>query len=349
MSFRKKMGKQKKWLSKRHNQQTKNKDNRGRFPSIIDKSKLPAGVEQWSCAEGDHLIDIIPFEAGPDMPLDEGMSPVTPEGGLDYVLDLWVHQNIGTTKQQFVCPYENFGKDCPICEYMGANRLHKDDWGALRPKRRAIYLVWVHDTRDTERKGVQIWNASHHLMEEKLAAIAKNPRGGGARNFADFDDGENISFTRDGKGIGTKYNGHAFYPRQTKIPDKILDQSFSIDQVVKMHSDYDVIKEAFMGLIDKYESRKEVQEDEDAGSTFSGDDVPFGDDPPEEEPRRKRTSKHKRTSASKTSGKTTRTRTRKKSSGEGTKTKRTSSRKSSTSNKPKSTGTGKRTVRRRRK
>lgn len=309
MSFRKKMQSQKKWLSKRHTEQTKNKDNRGRFPSIILKNKIPAGIETFRCIAGDHLIDIIPFEAGPNMPFNDSLEPVTPEGGLDYVLDIWVHQNIGTTKQQFVCPYENFGKECPICEYMNANRLHKEDWNALRPKRRAIYLIWVHDTKETERKGVQVWNASHYLTEEKFAAIAKNPRGGGAKKFADYDIGENISFAMEGKGISTKYVGHSFYPRQSKIPDKILDQSFPLDSIIEMHPKYDVINKSFIGLVDQYESRKEVTEDGEAGSNFAdhstGDDVPWGNEENEEAPR-KRVSKHKRT-RKKTTGTSTAT------------------------------------------
>ena len=116
MSFRDRFKNKKGSLGKQHVVQNNTKDSKSRIPSIILKDKLPAGVELWQCKEGDHLLDIIPWPAGPDMPLGEEGAPKIEEGELSYVLDLRVHQNIGSMKVPFVCPYENFGEPCPICE-----------------------------------------------------------------------------------------------------------------------------------------------------------------------------------------------------------------------------------------
>lgn len=280
MSFRDKFKNKKGSLGKQHVTQNKNKDSKSRIPSIILKDQLPAGVEVWQCKEGDHLIDIIPWPAGPDMPLGDDGSPVIEEGELSYVLDLRVHQNVGSMKVPYVCPYENFGEPCPICEFIKENDLDTEDWKQLSAKRRVVYLIWVHNSRETEKKGIQIWEISHYSMEEKLNAIAALPKGGGAISFSDHDDGKTIAFTRKGSGAkNTQYLGHRFIDREGKIPDKLLDLSFSVDQVIKMRPTYEEIEEAFKGQKLKFSSKEDA---ENAGSAFKGhdmgDDVPYGDE-----------------------------------------------------------------------
>lgn len=320
MSFRSRNKKKKRTLAGRHEKSVKAPKQRGRYPSIIRKDKLPEGVEVWRCGEGEHLIDIIPWEAGPDMPLDQHSNVVTNEGDLDYFLNIWVHQNIGSMKQPYVCPYQNFGEDCPICEYLSERRLPKDEWDALRPKERTIYLIWSHDTREEEKKGIQIWEVASFFMQQKLDKIAKLPRGGGVIDFSNYDTGKSISFEREGKGgSNTAYDGHAFIEREMEIPDKILDQTFSLDQVVEMRPSYDEIAKAFKGQIER------KQKEEDAGKTYdesSGEgDLPNYDDDDDLKKKKTGTRKRKRKPASSTtstkrkrtassSGKRKRTRTR---------------------------------------
>lgn len=289
MSFRDRFKSKKAGLQRQHNQQTKNKDGKTSYPSIIQKDKLPAGIEVWQCKEGDHLIDIIPFPAGSDFPVDpDSKQPVIDEGDLAYVLDIMVHTNVGTMRIPYVCPYENFGLPCPICEFMSENDLEKEDWKKTKAKRRTVYLVWVHDTRETQKKGIQLWEISHYTMEEKLAVIASQPRGGGAKAFADFDDGCNIAFTRKGAGMtNTQYLGHRFIDREVKIPDALLEHTFPVDQFVKMHPSYEEIEETFKGQKAKMSTTDDI---DSAGNSFSeqaseevpdwmkdamGDDVPF--------------------------------------------------------------------------
>ena len=303
MSLRNKIKKNRSALSNRHKEQVQNKDSRGRWPTILLKDQIPAGVELFKSTEERHTADIIPWEAGPDMPYGERGVPITEEGEVDYVLDIWVHQNVGATKEPFVCPYENFGQACPICEYIKSRRLPLETWKDLKPKRRVLYLLWVHTTREQERKGIQLWETSHFSMEEKIAEIAKLPKGGGAVVFSDPDNGKSVSWTRKGAGrTNTQYLGHSFTDREAPIPDKILDQTFPIDQVVKMKPTYEEIHRAFKSQMDRLEKSSSVEEDDEAGSNFSESsmgDVPDWDstDIPDdaEEPAKEKKSGVKRT------------------------------------------------------
>jgi len=270
MGFRDRMAKRRshEGLQKRHNAGTKKTG--GRFHTVFNKDKVPEGVNFWMCKEGEHLIDIIPFEAGANMPFDERLKPITTEGDLDYVLDLFVHMNIGKTRMPYVCPFENFGKACPICEFIKASRLDKEDWKKLVAKHRVIYQIWNHDTPEEEKKGIQIFEAAHFFMEEKIEEIAKSPVGGGYEDFSNPDTGKSLAWTRKGSGMeNTQYLGHRFIERKP-IPDRILDQTFPLDGIVNMHPNYDKMKAGLdetlisMGL--KAEDKPPTPED-----TYAGD------------------------------------------------------------------------------
>lgn len=277
MAFRDKFKKKKALLSRQHTQQIKNKDTMGSYPSIIRKDKLPPGVEMWRCDASDHIIDIIPFYAGPDFPVDTLTgAKIIEEGDPVYVLDLQVHTNVGPMKVPFVCPHENFGLPCPICEFIKSTRLEKDDWKLVKPKRKTLYLIWDHDSREKEKKGLYVWDASHFIMEEKLNVIAKLPKGGGAIDFADPDDGKSIAFTKQSKGgTNVSYLGHRLVEREMPIPEKLLDMTFPLDSIVHMHPTYEEIEKAFLAQKSSLSSSEDIDE---AGSTFSGratdDDVP---------------------------------------------------------------------------
>jgi len=280
MAFRDRYEKKKALLGRQHTQQIKNKDSRNSFPSIIRKDKLPPGVEVWKCDSEDHLIEILPSFAGPDFPLDPvTKTQIIEEDDPVYVLDLMVHKNIGSSKMPFVCPNENYGLPCPICEFMGENRLEKEDWKAVRTRRQTVYLIWVRDTRDTEKKGIQIWEVAHFIMEEKLNVISKQPRGGGAIKFSDPDEGQSVAFTKQGKGDKVQYLGHRLVQREDPIPEKLLDGiTFSLDSVVDLHPTYEEIEKAFHGQKGKLSNEGDIDK---AGSSFSDsgngrtdDDVP---------------------------------------------------------------------------
>jgi len=260
-SFRQRARKMKKDLEKRHEEAIESKDDSGGsdYETIFKKSEVPEGMEFWKPGIGEHLIDIIPFFAGENVPKIE-------EGRLCYVLDLWVHR----MGDNFVCQTRNFKLRDPICDYIKKNRLPTDEWKKIAPKRRTIYLVWVHDTPEEEEKGLQIWEVAHFFFEKNVDAIAKNPKGGAPVLFSDPDSGKSIAFEiiksgtyKDSSGIdrdSQDWLGYRFIDRDEKIPDEILEQSFPLDDIVDMHPDTDKVYRSFHG---EESTAKETKEEEE--------------------------------------------------------------------------------------
>jgi len=251
--------------------------------SIFIKEKV-ANLPFYEAKKGEHIIDIVPFIAGRLHPRDA-------EGEWSYVVDLWVHYNVGPENMPIVCPKRNFDKRCPICEHMQKTRLEKADWDAIRPKRRTVYLVWPHDEEGKlEKIGVHIWDVSHYFFENHIDELAKKPRGGGFVIFhhPSKEEGKQIRFivksegsftTKDGQKVESKaFSGHQFLDRDADLPDKIMDQAMKIhlDELINMRINYDDINKIFMG---------DEEEDEPADETPS--EEPAEDEPteePEEQP-----------------------------------------------------------------
>lgn len=248
-SFRDICKEQKEDLVKRHQESIDRKDE-GRGGTIFIPEKIPEGVTLWRQQKAEHIFDIIPYLAGSQHPKD-------PEGKVSYVVDVYVHRGVGAMNEQFVCPAYNFKKPCPMCEYITRENLTKEQWRKVRPVRYVAYLIWVHDTPEEEKKGIQLLYCPHFFMEEKLDAQAKMPRGGAPIAFADPDNGKSVFFEIKGKGSfedaeGNKreslaWEGHKLIDRTEPIPDEILDQSFPLDSIIKIHPSYDEIYQAFYG------------------------------------------------------------------------------------------------------
>lgn len=243
-------------LKRRHKRQIETKDlvRSATKSSLIDYSKLPEGVGLWYPKEGDHFIDIIPFVVGSNMPLDRQTGEITAnKGEIDYLVDVDVHSRIGSNSIDYVCPKQNFGKRCPICAYLRNEGAGNEEiWRKYKTTRRTLYLVWVHDTPEEEAKGIQIWNVAHFFMENKLQPLATLPRGGGYKMYSHPVEGSNIAFTIKKKGMGNiEYLGHALYDRERPIPKSILEKTFPLDEVIKMHPSYDEIQQTLKEALEE--------------------------------------------------------------------------------------------------
>ena len=217
----------------------------GRFYTAPKGDGAPLKI--WKCKEGEHIIDIIPFLAGPT-------HHQVKEGEPTYLLDIWVHQKVGIDENDIVCLARNYNKACPVCEYINAERLKKnlteDEENALKalnPKRRCLYNIVCYDSTREENRGVQLWEVAHFLFEKKILSVARNPRGGGFVPFSSPDNGKSIYFEREGSGIAnTQYLGHKFIERQAAIDDGTLEQAYTLDELLIKLS-YEEIKEALLG------------------------------------------------------------------------------------------------------
>jgi len=284
--FRQQYKKQKKDLLKRHEESVANKDS-SQFGSIIDNSKLPEGIGFWNCGFSDHVIDYIPFIAGPNMPklFENDKKKAIKEGEFIWSVDLWTHGRVGVLEYPYVCPAKTNGEPCPICEHLQqeGDTYTKEEYGRISATRQTLHLIWCHDNSEEEAKGVQLWQIAYYFMEKTLKGIAGQGKGGGTNPYFDPDIGKNVAFTKEGSGSKWKFLYHAFLDRDAPIPDKILDQSFSLDSVVK-YAPYDEIHEAFYGAKHDGGSVGEaggaeeapfVQEPEPEQTEFAPDECPI--------------------------------------------------------------------------
>ena len=205
-------------------------------------------VKFWKVAEGDHIIDIIPYYAGP-------FDPHVAEGEPQYVLMLKVHQGIGVEGGNYICP-TNYKKPCPICEHikrLKSEGADEEEINALYPKNRCVYNIVCYDSDKEENKGVQVWEFSHWYSERYFTKLATPKRrrggeqGGGRISFADLDDGKSIEFTREGTGqTNTNFYGFALKDRNYAIDDEIADSTHCLDELISILS-YDELYRIYWG------------------------------------------------------------------------------------------------------
>ena len=134
------------------------------------------GVKFWKCDDGDHEIDIIPYEAGPNDP-----DPDTEEGDYTYVLEVYTHRDIGPEEKQVICLAKTFAEPCPICEHRKEILAGDDPDEDLAEELKAgvyprsIYNIVCYDTVEEEDKGVQVWHTSHYLFQKHINKLANKP------------------------------------------------------------------------------------------------------------------------------------------------------------------------------
>lgn len=199
------------------------------FGESEDFFKKGLKIQKWFPKDGEHLINIIPYIAGETNPNQQ-------EGYATHMLDLWVHQRVGPSSTSHVCLLKNYKKPCPLCDLQREMRkegFSEKEIKALQPKRRVLYNIVCLDSLEEEQKGVQIWNVAHWFMEQHLAQLAKNPKGGGFLPFQDPDIGKSISWTIESQGAKNKsYIGHRFVDRDTEVPDEQLEEAHTLDEII---------------------------------------------------------------------------------------------------------------------
>ena len=225
-------------LSGRYEQQVQSIEDKGIASSSYFKA--PAGVGYYSIGDtkdGYQTVNFLPFRIG---------SPKHPEvaagrakvGDYDFVLDVFVHRNLGPGKKSFICPQKTYGKPCPVCQEV--NKLYdagqEDAARALRASRRAIYAVQVVDEKGHGEDKVRVLDVSHYgFAKDLMSTAASLLRGKGVIPFADLDGGKLVTWKCEEQTIGKngkwqKATTFQFDDRQEEIPDSLLEQVPSLDE-----------------------------------------------------------------------------------------------------------------------
>ena len=246
-------------LLERTEQSYNNREQSGKFNDYLTDD-MP--LTKWKCTEGGHILDVIPFIAG-------DKHPNVAEGKPTHNVDLYVHFGIGVTESSYICPARMGTGPCPICEYQAELKklkgIDEEFIKGFNAKRRVLYNIVCYDTPKDEAEGVQLWEASHHLSEKKIMAVAKNNRTGSFIKWASPDVGKTIEFSREGKSKNTSYEGLKFTDRDAPITDDDLDDAIAIDQFLDFKT-YDELKDA-LGNVELPGEDKPLEESyEDSGT-----------------------------------------------------------------------------------
>ena len=158
-------------------------------------------------------------------------------GQWDYLLDVWVHRNLGPNKKDMLCPKSTYGKACPACEERQKlyDEGRDEEAKAFTPSRRAIYNVQLIG-RNGPEEAPMLFATSHQcfnkeLIEESVAS-SKGPV---PVPFASIGpDGKVVSFRVSEKALGSnkfcEAKSFQFLDRDEEISDEVLEQCESLDE-----------------------------------------------------------------------------------------------------------------------
>jgi hypothetical protein len=152
------------------------------------------------------------------------LPPTWAEDAEHYGLDVYVHYGIGPERASVLClprTYKDASQRCPICEAQErANRANDEELAKeLRANKRV--LCWVLD-RDAMDKGALIW-AMPPSVDTEIAKISKDKQTGELYAIDHPSEGYNVTFSKDGEQMKTKYTGFILDRRSSSVPDAVLD------------------------------------------------------------------------------------------------------------------------------
>ncbi len=157
-------------------------------------------------------------------------------GQWDYLLDVWVHRNMGPNKKDMLCPKSTYGKACPACEERQKlyDEGRDEEAKAFTPSRRVIYNIQLIG-RNGPEEDPMIFATSHHCFNKELIEeAAASSKGPVPVPFASIGpDGKVVSFRVSETALGTikfcEAKSFQFLDRDEEIPDEVLEQCVSLD------------------------------------------------------------------------------------------------------------------------
>ena len=134
-----------------------------------------------------------------------------------YGIGIFVHYDIGVDGSAYLCLAKMKGEDCPACEERArASSTGEEDLAKqLRPGERvAVYVI----DRSKEGDGPLLWNLPSNL-DKDITKLCIDPGTGEVLYPDNPEEGYDLSFTREGQGLKTKYKGIQFSRRTSPLSD----------------------------------------------------------------------------------------------------------------------------------
>lgn len=228
--------------------------------------------------EGSFAIDIIPYK------IATKSHPAVASGDAEigdetYVLDVFLHRNIGPKKATIICPNKTFGKKCPICEqYEVAKKEHgwdSEEAKALAVQHRVVYNVLNVDDPDS---GIQLFDTSYAYFEKELLEQAEADGPDFDVDFVAYgstDPGYTIKFRSTeevfGKNKYFKFKNFKFKERAKGDVKQWLDKAYALDELMITRT-YEEISDLFYGQSDDEDEDDAVEEEKPRSRKPSDDD-----------------------------------------------------------------------------
>lgn len=237
-----------------------------------------------------YLIDVVPYPVA-RFKGQPGGNPYVPEddweeGILSYERTYFVHNNVGPEQKKYTCLRKEWGEDCPICEYvqelLSDPRVdRKKTVNPLREKERQMFLFYDRTSKESRKKGLQVYECGHYLSFGQLlkdtleAARLMDPDHSGL-NFADPEEGmtlaitvQKTTFAGEGRsGTFGKPTTIQFVPRDRPLPDEVLEAAPCLDDL-PAHMPYDKLYKLF------HQADAKAKEDEEGDGRPRGRSLPL--------------------------------------------------------------------------
>lgn len=257
----------KKALQEKAKRQAATKDSSG---SGIKALNLTKDHGPFKPVAGRNKVDIIPYLAGKNNP-DKSTKPGEPT----YVLDYWVHRNVGLNHDSVVCPAKNFHKPCPICEEMETMRAAGKDWKEeikpLAPTRRVAYN-FINLLGD--KKKILVFDAPHFFFEKELLDEAMSDDGADIVDFFSLDSGKTVCF----KAVEEAFQGNKFFKFKSfsfedreGYPESFIKKAYCLDDLLNILS-YNQINDIFFGSGVVADDPDAEDDDDDEKASVADDD-----------------------------------------------------------------------------
>lgn len=240
----------------------------------VSTIRIPEGVDMFQPKEGTMKLEVVPFEAGENNPV-EGVEP----GDLYTDRIYFAHRGVGPNNESYVCLWKTFGKPCPICEFrQGLAKSDEPDdedlFKSLSPKARQLWNIYDLKSPD---KGVQLWDVSYHLFGKQLkTTIDSGDEDENFELFADPEDGLTLRVTFSEESFNRnsfmKASAISFRERQEPLSDELLEAAVCLDDLL-VEKSYEELRKVFL------------QESTGVSDTDDDDD---DDEDEDDEPKRKK-------------------------------------------------------------
>lgn len=251
------MAKYKNRMKETLRKRTKARSSENRFGHTL---QLPedSSIEFFKVKETKYMLDVIPYIV---------TATNHPDGCEKNELwtnrSYYVHRNVGSNNDTYVCPNKTFGKPCPICEFAAKRRNNgaaKEELRELQPKQRDLFHVI--DLNDDPKK-VMLWDVSTFLFTKALDQQVADEDDADFC-YADLQDGKTLKIRFEKKNFGGREffetNRIDFVDRKKGYKDSILDQTVPLDDIIVCPS-YKELEAAF--FMDGEGSGLDDDEDED--------------------------------------------------------------------------------------